>query len=70
MIDPQDVVEGKEFIDKVLCKGCNKIALRLDIKECSKCKMIICENCYRLGLTDMSDILFDNEKEINDENQD
>ena len=34
MIDPKDVVEGAEFVSTVLCKGCNKISLSLDIKEC------------------------------------
>ena len=35
MIDPKDIVEGREHLDKVLCKSCNKIALSPTIKECS-----------------------------------
>ena len=37
MIDPKEVIEGAEFISTVLCKGCNKISLKLNIKECKKC---------------------------------
>ena len=28
MIDPKDVVEGREFIDALVCKGCDKISLK------------------------------------------
>ena len=38
MIDPNEVVEGAEFISTLLCKGCNQISLKLDIRECKNCK--------------------------------
>ena len=47
MIDPNELVEGAEYLYMVLCKGCNKIASRLNVKECIKCKSIICEKCYQ-----------------------
>ena len=31
MIDAKDVIKGAEHVSKVLCKGCGKIPLKLNI---------------------------------------
>lgn len=34
MIDSKDVIEGKEFMAAVICKGCNKIPLSMNMTQC------------------------------------
>lgn len=51
MIDPDDLVEGQEQLCHLLCGSCGKIPPKTDIKECKNCMQIICDKCYKLGLT-------------------
>ena len=46
MIDASEVVEGADSLSDIQCSGCKMIPLTLNIKECSRCKAIVCINCY------------------------
>ena len=61
MINPDEVVEGREYINAVLCKSCNMIPSRLVTTECEKCKSVICKKCFNHGLTEVKDANFDRE---------
>ena len=49
MIDPNDVIEGHEYLHHVLCGGCGRIPLKLSIKECENCQSIVCDSCFYAG---------------------
>lgn len=46
MIDPNELVEGSEYLKDVLCAACGKISPKLVVKECKSCQSIICDMCY------------------------
>jgi len=58
MIDPKDVAEGQEYLKHVLCAGCGKIPLKLNIKECENCSSIVCDSCFYAGQTANDDSFF------------
>ena len=55
MIDAEEVIEGKEHLKDVHCGACRKIPLKLEIKECINCKVLICDKCYLREKTRMED---------------
>ena len=67
MIDPDDVIKGREHLSAVLCKGCHMIPSRLRISACRKCKSIVCDKCYNLADSAISDDMFDREQDCSDE---
>lgn len=67
MIDPNEVIEGKEHLDSLTCGGCKMIPARQRLKECSKCQAIICDKCYYLAKTEIEDANYDREKQYIDE---
>ena len=67
MISPQDVVEGQEFIDNVVCQSCNMIPSRPNISQCKKCKSAICNKCYYHAKSLVEDASMDNELNFTDE---
>ena len=66
MINATDVVVGKEFIKDVQCGICAKIATTVDIKECSLCKTIICDQCVILEKISLEDKFLDCENQNSD----
>ena len=62
MINPDEVVEGRQYLNAVLCKACNMIPSKLNIKECSKCKSIICDKCMCHAKSKVDDAMFDTEQ--------
>ena len=60
MIEPSEILEGAEHMTTLICKGCNKIPINLDIEECENCKALICQKCFQHGITRLNDaIIFD-----------
>ena len=58
MIDPKDVVRGLEYLSHVLCAGCGRIPLKLNLKECDKCRSIICDDCFHKGKSANEDLFY------------
>ena len=59
MIDPKEIVQGKEYLHDVLCQSCGHIPINLNIKECVTCKSIICDKCYLYQTRKLDDALLD-----------
>lgn len=55
MIDPKHLVDGHCHLADVQCKGCGKIQLKNSIKKCEKCNSIICDYCFKIGMTAIDD---------------
>lgn len=69
MIDPSEVIEGRECAASVTCGGCKMIPARLRLSECSKCQTVICDKCYYLAKTEVEDASFDRENEDLEEDE-
>ena len=56
MINPCDLIEGKEYLSSVSCKGCGLIPSDLDkISYCMECDSIICDKCFNLSMLEVID---------------
>ena len=71
MIDPKDLVEGSYCLKDVQCQGCQKISIMInDIRECIKCKKIICHKCYQIACFKIDEAMVDQIQENLEEDGD